>query len=164
MRAFSDALWEHPYQGRPELIAEIERQLGVDGRTLAPARLPDELVTLPGRRRDRRAQHQPLQPVAPVGRRRRGGNDDLAGAAAGAVRSAGDQVRVPSRPGGTRGRNRRPRRGILIRVGTRSEINTHPLPVYELDRIGMPDAATADFKRSWGTLARRLGAAARDAA
>jgi peptidoglycan/xylan/chitin deacetylase (PgdA/CDA1 family) len=54
--------------------------------------------------------------------------------------------------------------GFSYAVGTRSEINVHPLPVYELNRIGMPDVSTADFKRSWGTCARRLGAAAGSAA
>ena len=162
VRALLDALWEHPDAGRLELIDEIEQQLGVDGRDLAPARLTtDDVVALARAGVEigahsvshRNLSRLPPAEIASEMSASRARLQALCGQpVAGFAYPAG--FVSPAVTGAARDA------GFSYAVGTRSEINVHPLPVYELNRIGMPDVSTADFKRSWGTCARRLAAAA----
>jgi peptidoglycan/xylan/chitin deacetylase (PgdA/CDA1 family) len=166
VRDLVDALWEHPDEGRLELIAEIERQLDVDGRALAPARLTsDEVVALARAGVEIGAHsvsHRNMSRLSPTDVAA-----EMSGSRARLQALCGQPVDGFAYPAGyvTPAVTAAARdAGFSYAVGTRSEINIHPLPLYELDRIGMPDVSTADFKRSWGTRARRIAAPAGQAA
>jgi len=162
VQKLGDALWAHPDLGRGDLVAEIERRLGVDGRRLSPARLgPDEVVQLCQAGVEigahtvshRNLSRLSAEEVASEMRTSRAYLERLCdrpvpGFAYPAGYSSPEVLRVARET------------GFSYAVGTRSDINLHPPALFELARIGMPDSSVADFKRSWGTRARRLGAVA----